>query len=840
MAHPAEQRSIVATSGGSYAPLALLLAAMAAGMVIDRYYSLPAEGWWLASALGLILWWAMWLAKWDRAGSLVLLLAVLAAGGAWRHDRWHYFADDEIGLSLTEEIRPHVVEGLVIASPRWVPAPPMTALRTVPKGDETEVLLWMTAIRDGRVWRPTSGWAALDVDGHLLGVRAGDRVRITALTSLPMKPLNPGEFDYAAYLRSQRMFCRLRGLFPESVTIVQRGSLWSPRHWLGTIREQGNILLRRHIRGERSTLAAAILIGAREQIDPERTEGFLVTGTIHILSISGLHVGILAYGFWLLFRTGLLPRRMALSSAMVLTVLYAVLTDLNPPVVRAAILVLVMCGATWLGRRGLGVNALAAAGVVVLAYNPLSLFLAGTQLSFLAVLAMIVFSPILSRPRIVDPLDRLLASVRPWPVRAGRFALYEVWRVWLTGAVIWLVSLPLIWQQYGLVSPIALLLNTVIWLPVTLSLYAGFGVLALGWAVPPLAGVFGWMCDQALWMIEASIRLVQDVPGSHFWFPAPPWWWSLSFYVVLAVLALFPAWRPRKLWCAALASTWLAGAILLAGNLLPSLLVRPADRPLACTFVAVGHGTSCLLELPDGQTLLYDAGRLGSPLGAARPIAAVLWSRGITHLDAVVISHADSDHFNGLPELLTRFDIGAIYTSPVMFEGDAPAVAELRRAIELHRVPLLEISAGERLKSSVGVTLEVLHPPRKGVVGSDNANSIVLLASYCNRHILLPGDLESPGLDDLLAELPLDCDIVMAPHHGSRRSDPAGFANWSTPEFVVLSGERDVEDFADIESVKDSYRQRGAVVFHTAQHGAVRFELRPQGIDVTTLRQVVE
>jgi competence protein ComEC len=209
-------------------------------------------------------------------------------------------------------------------------------------------------------------------------------------------------------------------------------------------------------------------------------------------------------------------------------------------------------------------------------------------------------------------------------------------------------------------------------------------------------------------------------------------------------------------------------------------------------------------------------------------------------LDAVVISHADSDHFNGLPELLARFNIGAVYTSPVMFEGDAPAVVELRKAIERHDVPLLEIFAGERLKSAADVTLEVLHPPRKGVIGSDNANSIVLLVTYRNRRILLPGDLESPGLDDLLAELPLDCDIVMAPHHGSRRSDPGGFADWSTPEHVVLSGGRDVEDIADIESVKNSYRHRGATVYHTAQHGAVRFEVRKEGITTTTLRQVRE
>ena len=217
-------------------------------------------------------------------------------------------------------------------------------------------------------------------------------------------------------------------------------------------------------------------------------------------------------------------------------------------------------------------------------------------------------------------------------------------------------------------------------------------------------------------------------------------------------------------------------------------------------------------------------------------MSSVLWSRGITHLDAIVISHADSDHFNAVPELLDRFSIGTIYVSPMMFETPQPAVEELRAAIERAGVPLRLIHAGDRLASSPGVLLEVLHPPRKGVIGSDNANSIVLMLEYAGRRVLLTGDLEPPGLEDVLAEEPLDCDAVLAPHHGSRRSDPTGFALWSTPEHVVISGARNAEDEADIESVKDSYRARGAEVYHTAEDGCVRIELSASGVSVATFR----
>src|SRR5205823_10023160 len=152
--------------------------------------------------------------------------------------------------------------------------------------------------------------------------------------------------------------------------------------------------------------------------------GYLVTGTIHILTISGLHVGILAAGFFLLLRTGFVPRKVTLAATIALTIAYALLTDLQPPVVRATILVVVACLALWTGRASIGFNALAAAAIAVLVLNPAALFLAGPQLSFLAVATMIAFQPLLVPQPIIDPLDRLIAASRPLLVRirSGRLA----------------------------------------------------------------------------------------------------------------------------------------------------------------------------------------------------------------------------------------------------------------------------------------------------------------------------------------------------------------------------------------------------------------------------------
>jgi len=248
----------------------------------------------------------------------------------------------------------------------------------------------------------------------------------------------------------------------------------------------------------------------------------------------------------------------------------------------------------------------------------------------------------------------------------------------------------------------------------------------------------------------------------------------------------------------------------------------------------VGHGCAVLIELPDGRRLLYDAGQLGLPSAAARTIAETLWFHGVTHLDAVVVSHADVDHYCALPHLMERFSFGQAYISSRMFKDNDPdAVRALDRALHESEIPRQIIHAGDDLIAGSDVRIEVLHPGGAGVDGSDNANSIVLAITFQGRRILLTGDLEPPGLNAVLNGLPLDCEVLMAPHHGSGGSDPLGLIEWCSPETVVISGSRrDVSP-----AVTRAYSARGAKVFHTALDGAVTVTLSNGEVRVSAFRE---
>jgi competence protein ComEC len=298
--------------------------------------------------------------------------------------------------------------------------------------------------------------------------------------------------------------------------------------------------------------------------------------------------------------------------------------------------------------------------------------------------------------------------------------------------------------------------------------------------------------------------------------PGPAAWWLLGFYGLLGVWLAWPRFRPPARWCAALLVSWAA-----VGAAAPSL-AGSRQSELRLTFISVGHGCAALVELPDGQNVLYDAGALGAPQGSARAIAGCLWSRGITHVDAVLVSHADADHFNALPELVERFSVGALYTTPYVLDSDSPlAQAVLQRATDAG-VTVRPIWSGDRLRAGGGCRLEVLHPLRREAYTTDNASSLVVLIDYEGRRLLLPGDLEAAGMRDLLADEPLDCDLVMAPHHGSAQSNPPGFLAWSNPEHVVISGGRG----RDLEAAQAAFAGTNRRVWHTARDGAVTAVVR--------------
>jgi competence protein ComEC len=795
----------------NYQPLMLVVSAASAGIAWDAFAAPGIAAWWGLCLVCAGLWLAAWLRSWNGSASVLLLAAAAALGGSYHHLCWNLFPADDLASFMREEPQPVALRAIARLAPRHLPVPPPDPLRALPAEERSRMTIEVTAIRDGRQWRTAGGQATLISDGWLKGIEAGDELLIFGSAARTQPPGNPGELDFAAHNRADRIRSVVHVGHAEGIQVVQPAAAWHVNRWLDRARFASQGVLRRHIDAERTGFAAALLLNAREQLDFERMEVFFETNTIHFLAISGFHVAILAGSLFWGLRAGLLPRRAALLGVAGATVVYTLITDAPPSAVRAAVLVIAVCLSLWWGRPALSFNTLAAAALVVLALNPADLFRAGPQLSFLAVATMSWFGPLWRYWQQQDALQRLIARTRPWPIQLMRWTGRWFLRMTYMTAAVWLVTLPLIMARFHLAAPVAIVLSVALALPMASALLSGFGVLVAGWLFSPLAAVLGWICDASLWATDLLVEQANGLPYNHVWVAGPNAAWLAVFYGGLAVWSLLP---PLQRWPK---SAGLLGLAVIAVGAAWPHWQRAADGKLQCHFLAVGHGCGVVVELPDGRTLLYDAGRLGSPYGGARSISSFLWSRGITHLDMIILSHADVDHYNALPYLLEQISADEVYVSPLMFQKPTAGLDVLRGTIENRRLTLREVWQGRDLPAAHGCSLRVLHPPREGVPGSDNANSIVLLLEFQGRRILLTGDLEDAGLLRVISQPPVDCDVILAPHHGSIRSNPPGFANWSTPEWVAVSGGFD----HGAGDALAAYERQGARVLSTARDGAV-------------------
>jgi competence protein ComEC len=236
-----------------------------------------------------------------------------------------------------------------------------------------------------------------------------------------------------------------------------------------------------------------------------------------------------------------------------------------------------------------------------------------------------------------------------------------------------------------------------------------------------------------------------------------------------------------------------------------------------------------VLETPDGRVLLYDAGSMAGPDAVRRIVAPFLWDRGIGRIDELFLSHADLDHFNGLVELLRRFPIGQVTMTPSFATKPTHEVADVLLALRDRRVPSRVAAAGDRFTAGA-VTFDVLHPPRDGPDGSENERSLVLHVKHGGHTFLFTGDLEKAGAARVLGLPPTACDVLMAPHHGSRAALPAAVVTWCQPAFVVVSrGNRG-------ESAVRSGDAGPAPVWDTWTAGAVTVRSNPTGLTAEAFR----
>jgi len=687
--------------------------------------------------------------------------------------------------------------------------------------ERTRFLLDLEELSTEEGTHRVSGQVLVTCRNVAVAVGYGDRVTIAGRLTRPAQARNPGAFDY-------RRFLWLRGIHG-TVSVRRREQLVVteslPGHWFQSrvvlpVRQSIRRSIAANLTGPPAGLLQGMLLGEKHRIPEDITGSFRGTGLAHALVISGLHVGLVALFFFTGLRVCRLPDRAACVSTIGILALYAVITELQPPVVRASIMATIVLTGRLLGRQGEIYNSLGLAGLVILCLWPTSLMSLSFQLSFGASLAIV-------------GLHKPLMGLFPEAWRREDHPLGK----WVISPLC--VSLaaqlgtgPLIAYHFQQFAPISLVANLVV-VPL-LGLVVGLGILTAltGWWAPLVATAFNASNYLVLSALIDLVDAMATIPYASVTTPRP----GPDGLALAALAALLLARAPSDVRFLRA----LVFLVLASGNVAVwSHLLR--GRQLEVVFLDVGQGDAAFLRFPNGRTMVIDGGNRSFYFDyGERVLVPFLRHENVTRVDIVVASHPHSDHIGGLVFLLEEMEIGHFVDS-----GQASsswAAGRLRELVQERGIHYHRVAAGDTLIGLGGVGGLVLHPTSQFVDAEGrsphglNNGSAVVRFTYGDLSLLFTGDVEKETDASLLRwGERLRTRVLKVAHHGSPTSSGPGFLEGVDPEVAVVSVGA-INSFGHPSpEVMVRYMARGDRLLRTDERGAVMLWSDGEGYRVSCM-----
>lgn len=631
----------------------------------------------------------------------------------------------------------------------------------------------------------------------------GDQVLVKGRLRTPGEARNPGEFNYRKYLWGQGIVAEM---YPaeKGITIKARGQ-YSWRGLVAQKKAEFQQLLGQTMSPVGEKVARALVFGDKTALEKELKELFIALGIMHLLAVSGLHVGFLLLLAYLLERLLRLEARQGFWLTMILLIFYGALTNFTPSVVRASLMAFLLLWGKLLGRERDFYTALALAGLILLIYNPFYLFQSGFQLSFLAAWSIVYFRPM---------VGRFLDGKGPWQ---------EGIKIPLAAQ---LGVLPATAYYFNLISLIGFLTNIIL-VPIAglivigglmaffISLFsanlASFLLLALGALIDFLMKIFLLLGELPL----ATVKV------------ATP---SILFLVVyfLGIIGLREILIREDFREKVQQYKRQLGVVLILSLILIFGWQRFHTKPLEVVFLDVGQGDAIFIRTPKGRNLLLDGG--GTPLwqeGGFRVgkevVVPYLQRRGIKEIDLLISSHPDGDHMQGLEDVLMELQVKTILLPPIdIFGQDYNDFLSLAR---MSHTPVTEMIAGDRIHLDEGIVLEVLSPPQYASIFTtaiDNNHSLLIRLTYGEISFLFTGDLEIEALEYLTrGGITGPVTFFKVPHHGSKTGYYEPYLEQIDPEAVIFSvGKNNYGHPAP--ELLEYWQARGTGIHRTDLAGAIR------------------
>lgn len=609
----------------------------------------------------------------------------------------------------------------------------------------------------------------------------GNRISVRGTLQKFSKPSNPGQFNEELYYRIENIDFKLKA---EQITVIDSG--YSGYHFiLGKIKNKLLNVYETILSEKESGALIAMLLGEKYLLDDEIKQLYQENGISHVLAISGLHISLIGMFIFKLLKKLKLPIIAATFGSIFFIYSYGVLTNFSVSTNRAVVMMVVMLLAGLIGKTYDMLSSCALSALIILLQNPLQIFSAGFLLSYGAVLGIAIVFPCLKMlfPTKNSFINSLFISLSAQSLTTP-LVIYFYYQYSVYSIITNLIILPFV----------TILMLTSIFAGIAGMIFLPMGVFLIGGA------------NYILQFYEWTCRIMGRLPDNLITVGRPDAWRLIVYFAVIAIFI----WTVRKY----------GKKYLVTLLVLPVILLISPHRNsgLTVTMLDVGQGEAIYMESKSGTTYLVDGGSSDVKKVGTYRIEPFLLSQGTGSIDYVMISHADTDHTSGLKELMEGGRIRIKYLVLPEIENKDEAYVELETLALKQGIKLQYIRAGDVILDGK-LKIFCLHPAADYIPPSSNAYSTVLSVSYGAFDMLLTGDLELDGEEQVqewirrrelynsidAAEggialpnavegsisLPNDYDILQVAHHGSRNSTSEEFLRLIRPEYALISCGKD-------------------------------------------------
>ncbi|KPK41802.1 MAG: hypothetical protein AMJ78_04495 [Omnitrophica WOR_2 bacterium SM23_29] len=691
------------------------------------------------------------------------------------------------------------IEGIIVDEPQ--------SGRTYYGETKVSFILRADSFQKGNIKQAVTGKVKVFISGEVGKLNYGDRILINGLLSSPRGPGNPGEFDYATYLKRRGIFSILSAK-SNNVIILKEGGGNPFFRAAYFVRNKIDKIIISYLPPGSANFLNAVLLGQRQDIDFELNDTFMKTGTVHLLAISGLHIGLLVFLVMLILKMLRFPYKLNIIATMFFLIFYAILTNGRPSVVRATIMAQVILVGTLIGRESSIWNSLGLAAIIILGFEPNALFDAGFQLSFISVASILYIMP---KSEELFYYNRKLSSSF-----IGRWKRYLIEAAFASAAV-WIGILPFILCYFNIVTPIAVLANLFA-VPLTFLIIASSIPFIIFGAVVPLVGkIFAG----TTWLLCVTLFGITDIfskiPLSYLYFPKPSPFLIFVYYIFIVALIGHKRFKIS------------VGKIAIVGLVLINILVWPGalkqnDGRLSVTFLDVGHGDSIFIEFPNGENMLIDGGKGRDTDMGQKVILPFLRNKGIYSIDAIVLTHPDADHVGGLTSVIKGLNVKRIFENGV--RSDSDEYLNFEDVITRKKIERIILRCGDSIVGAAKTKVICLNPPMEWATNpniEDNDNSLVIKIHYKDIDLLFCADIEEKAINEILKYgQMLDADLIMLPHHGEKlTSRGEAFIEKVSPRYAVISQGRALREVLRSRGTEEFLLAKGIKVLRTNRDGAI-------------------